>query len=183
MKNRIPEILGLVCLAIIVLVLCQGCKSARVSGIDDAAKGTQRIHQRFDSIEEAAKQAIPDSGIAKPLVEFIKKLAVGGKVDVKEVDASLNNAQEQVNALQSKYDKLSENNWVKAALWCQRAFWTILITGGVLYIAINAFVAFSPAGGLAAVAAGKNTVRLLSFAGLGAFVRERVLKTKGMPTQ
>jgi len=164
-------------LAIVLMVFATGCKSPRFTGIDDAAKGTQRVYQRFDSIQDAAAQALPDSGTASPLVAFIGQQAVAGKVDTKAVDSALATAQKQAEELQAKYDKLSGNRWVQAGLWCQRAFWTILIA----IIGVNVFVAASPLFGGWAVSLGKNIVRLGSIVGPGAFVREAQLKKKGQP--
>jgi len=161
-------------LTIALLLTLAGCKTARVAGIDEAAKGTQRIAQRFDSIEEAAKQAAPESGVAKPLVTFIQKQAVGGKADVLAVDASLADAQAQVNALQAKYDKLANDPWVRAALWIKGIVYALIIG----FILVNLFVAGSPLLGGWAVNLGKNVVRLGSVVGPGAFAREGILKLK-----
>jgi len=162
-------------MALLLLSTASGCKTARFSVIDDAAKGTQRVYQRFDSIQDAAAQALPDSGNASPLVAFIGQQATAGKVDVKAVDASLADAQRQAGELQAKYDNLSGNNWVKVALWCQRVFWIGLIA----LIGINIFVAASPMLGGWAINLGKNFVRLASLIGPGAYLREAQLKKKG----
>ncbi len=170
-------VFALAALAIVLIAFASGCKAPRFSGIDDAAKGTQRVYQRFDSIQDAAAQALPDSGSASPLVAFIGQQATAGKVDVKAVDNSLADAQRQAEELQAKYDKLSGNRWVQAGLWCQRMFWTALIA----IIALNVFVAASPFLGGWAVSLGKNVVRLGSLVGPGAFAREAALKKKGQP--
>jgi hypothetical protein len=162
-------------LILALLITLSGCKTARVNGIDDAAKGTQRLHQRFDSISDAAAQALPDSGAAKPLVAFIGQQATAGKTDVKAVDASLTEAAKQATEFQAKYDKLAGNRWVRAALWVQRTFWTAVIG----LVVLNIFVAASPFLGGWAVGLGKNIVRLGSFSGPGAFAREAVLRAKG----
>jgi len=162
-------------MALLLLSTASGCKTARFSGIDDAAKGTQRVYQRFDSIQDAAAQALPDSGNASPLVAFIGQQATAGKVDVKAVDSSLRDAQQQAGALQSKSNKLNAKRWVHAALWCQRVFWIALIA----LVGINIFVAASPMLGGWAINLGKNFVRLASFVGPGAYLREAQLKKKG----
>ena len=84
-------------------------------------------------------------------------------------------AQQQAEALQAKYNKLNANRWVQAALWCQRVFWIGLIA----LVGINIFVAASPMLGGWAINLGKNFVRLASFVGPGAYLREAQLKKKG----
>ena len=164
-------------MVLLLIASTGGCKAPRFSGIDDAARGTQRVYQRFDSIQDAAAQALPDSGNAQPLVAFIGQQATAGKVDVKAVDTSLADAQRQAGELQTKYDKLTGNRWVQAALWLQRIFWIGLIA----LIGINIFVAASPMLGGWAINLGKNFVRLASLVGPGAYLREAQMKTKGTP--